>query len=320
MRSEVTLRPPPLVSINIPCYRQLPHLRSSLATILAQTFPDFEVNLLDDAQSEDYRDYAVALGDSRIHYSPNPERLGAMHNIFHAIFSGVGKYSLAFHEDDLLEPNYLAAAVNILESHPDCGFVAAEVRAFSEGPTESLVRSTSDYPAYEMFRSGADFVRGIFRGVEPMFGSVVYRHDAIAGLEPDHARFGTVVDRPFLLLILEKWSAAVIREPVAWYRPHPEPDDRHRGMRSDHILELMKTYRALLPEKLSMRDKALFFSYAGDWLGILYHLTPEDQKPSFGRFLFQAWREGVYDPRWERRFGLGKIRRPPIPGGAGAVE
>ena len=306
--------------MNIPCYHQLPHLKSAIATILAQTFPDFEVNLLDDGQSDEYRDYAVSLGDSRVHYVRNPERLGAMRNIFHAVFSGTGEYSLAFHEDDLLEPNYLAAAMNIFKSHPDCGFVAAEVRAFSDGPATSSIRSKTDYPAYEVFRSGAEFVGGIFRGVEPMFGSVIYRRAAIAGLVPDHDRYGTLVDRPFLLSILEKWNAAVIREPVAWYRSHGEQDERHGGMTSAHILELLKTYRALLPKEMSVRDKALFFAYAGDWLGILYRLTPAEQKPSFARFMFQAWREGLYSPRWERRFGLGRIRRAVLPAAYQPVE
>jgi glycosyltransferase involved in cell wall biosynthesis len=314
MNAEPAVRARPVVSINVPCYQQLPHLRSSLATILAQTLPDFEVNILDDGRSDEYREYIATLGDSRVHYTPNPERLGAMRNIFRAIFSGTGQYSLAFHEDDLLEPNYLAAAVNILESHRDCGFVAAEVREFSTGPASSLTRSKSDCPAYEVFRSGAEFVRGIFRGVEPMFGSVVYRREAITGLQPDHERFGTLVDRPFLLSILDKWSAAVIREPVAWYRGHGEVDERHGGMTAAHILELLKTYRALLPKELPIRDKALFFSYAADWLGFLYRLTPDEQKPSFGRFMFRAWREGVYDPRWERRFGLGRIRRAVLSG------
>lgn len=313
MKSEASANPRPLVSINIPCYQQLPYLRSSLATILAQTFRDFEVNLLDDAPSPEYRDYVTMLDDSRIRYAPNPERLGAMRNIFRAIYTGSGDYSLAFHEDDLLEPHYLAAAVNILERHRECGFVAAEVREFKDAPAQSGSMSRSNCPAHEIFQSGADFVRGIFRGVEPMFGSVVYRREAIAGLNADHERYGTLADRPFLLAILKNWSAAIIREPVAWYRGHAEDDGRHAGMSARHIIELLRTYRAALPTPLTIRDEALFFTYSSNWLRILYRLTPSDQKPPFGRFMFQAWRAGVYNPRWERRFGLGTLRRAVLP-------
>ena len=58
----------PLVSITIPCYRQLPYARRAVASILAQTFGDFELTLADDGASDEYRDYVAALGDARVRY------------------------------------------------------------------------------------------------------------------------------------------------------------------------------------------------------------------------------------------------------------
>lgn len=298
----------PLVSINIPAYRQLAYLRECMAGILAQTFDDYEVNVIDDAAAGDYREYVESLADPRIHYRANANRLGAMPNMFHSIFAGEGKYTLAFHEDDLLSPGYLRAAVKVLESRPEVGFVAAEVREFRDGMPPDMLRADIESPAYELFKSPAELVRGLFKGIQPMFGSVVYRRSAIAGINPDHDRYGTLVDRPFLLSILEKWSAAVIRDPVAWYRGHGDNDDRHEGMSSANILELFKTYRAALPERMHIHDEALFFQYAADWLTILYRLTPDSRKPSMTKFLYQAWRAGLYNPRWERRFGLSRLR------------
>jgi glycosyltransferase involved in cell wall biosynthesis len=308
MGGERTSGTAPMVSVNIPGYHQLPYLQSCIATIQAQTLGDFAVNVLDDGQSDEYREYVESVGDARIRYHRNGERLGAMQNMFQAIFAGTGKYSLAFHEDDLLEPFYLETAVGVLESHPRSGFVAAEVREFREAPAAPPPRSADHCPAYDIFESSADFVRGLLRGVEPMFGSVVYRRAALAEAKSDHERFGTLADRPFLLSILRNWSAAVIREPVAWYRGHGDADNRHRGLSSRRILELLKTYRGELLEQPQRRDEALFYPYATDLLVLLYRLTPDGQKPSFGRFMFQAWREGVYNPRWERHFGLGKMR------------
>jgi len=297
----------PLVSINIPCYNQLSYLQECIASILAQTFEDYEINIIDDAAADDYREYVASLGHPRVHYRPNAKRLGAMPNMFHAIFAGEGKYTLAFHEDDLLAPGYLHAAAKILESRPEIGFVAAEVREFRDAKPPAMHKGDIESPAYDVYGSPAELVRGMLKGIQPMFGSVVYRRSAIAGISPDHTRYGTLVDRPFLLSIVEKWSAAVIRDPVAWYRGHGDNDDRHEGMSSANILELLKTYRAVLPERMHIRDEALFFPYAADWLTILYHLTPDNQKPSMTRFIYQAWRAGLYSPRWERRFGLSRL-------------
>jgi len=104
----------PLVSINIPCYHQLEHARRCLDSLLAQTFGDFAITLLDDGASDEYREYVTSLGDARVRYQRNPERLGAMRNMFQAITAGRGTYSMAFHEDDLLGSHYHATAVRFL--------------------------------------------------------------------------------------------------------------------------------------------------------------------------------------------------------------
>jgi glycosyltransferase involved in cell wall biosynthesis len=299
----------PIVSINVPCYHQLTHAQRAVESMLAQSFPNLEVTLLDDGASDEYRAYVESLGDERVRYCRNPARLGAMANMFAAIEAGRGPYTLAFHEDDLLHRNYLGAAVEILDSHPECAFVACELREFKDEPAADERDRQNAHPAYELFTTAADLMRGILRGVEPMFGSVVYRRAALDGIRPAHEMFATLVDRPFLLSILQnQWSGAVVREPLVWYRRHHEDGDtRHLAMTTDHVLNLFRTYRALLPSRWSKRDRALFFSYTGYWLLELYRLTPPANRSPVRQFLFRAWREGLYDPRSRGRFGLRQI-------------
>jgi hypothetical protein len=261
---------------------------------------------LDDGASEEYRRYVESIGDARVRYHRNPARLGAMRNMFQAITSGRGKYAFAFHEDDLLGSHYLAAATSILERDPSCGFVGAELREFEEPPPAEALQMRPEHPAVERFASGAEFLRAIFRGIEPMFGSIVYRRAAVTGLEAAHEEFATLVDRPFLLSMLGKWSGAIIREPLVWYGKHGEGDDRHRAMSTAHILRMFSLYRATLPERLSGEDRDLFYSYSGYWLFTLYRLTPPAGRSSLRRFVFEAWRDGLYNPRWSR--GLGRKR------------
>jgi glycosyltransferase involved in cell wall biosynthesis len=299
----------PLVAINMPCYHQLAYARRSVAAILAQTFTDFQLTLLDDGGSDDYAAYVASLGDPRVHYHRNPFRLGAMRNMFEAIAFGRSRYTLAFHEDDLLSRGYLAAAVRILESRPSCAFVAAQIHEFRAEPSPSDLAAAGTDPEYVVYPSGAEFLRGIFRGVEPMFGSVVYRRAAVAGVAPRHDDFATLVDRPYLLSVLGAGSGAVIRDPLAWYRAAAAGDARHQTMRAEHIIRLFTLYHATLPQPLTLQDQALFFGYSGYWLFRLYDLTPEESRPPFRSFLFRAWRQGLYQPKWRGRFGLRLIRR-----------
>jgi glycosyltransferase involved in cell wall biosynthesis len=297
---------PPLVSINIPCYRQLAHARRCIDSIRAQSFGDFEITLVDDGGSDEYRDYAAALGDPRVRYERNPERLGAMGNMFHALNAGRGRYSMAFHEDDLLGTHYLATAVRFPEAHPGCGFIGGELREFDTEPAADALAAPADAPAIVPFESRADFVRGVLRGVEPMFGSMVYRRSAIAGLPVAHDEFATLVDRPFLMAVLAKWSGAVIRDPLVWYRKHDDTN-RHLAMNGEHILRLFTAYRAAFPRPWSPEDRALFYGYTGYWLFTLYHLVPPESRPALRPFVFRAWRQGLYDPRWSRGYSRKRL-------------
>ena len=297
----------PLVSINIPCYHQVTAARRCIEAMLAQSFRDFEITLLDDGASDEYAGLVESLADARVRYQRNPVRLGAMRNIFQSIAAGRGKYTLAFHEDDLAGVHYLATAVGILESDPTCGFVGGELREFVQPPPADALGVLPSPPAVERFATRADFLRLIFRGVEPMFGSIVYRRVAVSGLAAAHEQFATLVDRPFLMSILDRWSGAIIRDPLVWYGRHGDGDVRHLPMTTDHILQLFATYRAALPAPLSAEDRSLFYSYAGYWLFTLYRLTPPAGQSPLRRFVLRAWRDGLYNPKWSAGYGRKRL-------------
>jgi hypothetical protein len=275
--------------------------------VLEQSHTKFELTLLDDGSSDEYRDYVESLGDRRVRYHRNARRLGAMDNMFQAIGHGTGKYTLAFHEDDVLECRYLEIAVGILERDPGCGFVSCQLRAFEsippmiEAPGEVICRTYTD---------SADFLRGVLKGAEPMFGSVIYRREALAGITPLHEAYATLVDRPFLLSVLKHWRAALVTDPpLVWYRRHSDGDGRHQPMTAQHIMRLFETYRATLPQPLSAEDAAMFHEYSGAWLLTLYDLLPPQHRIPLRAFLFEATRRGLYGLRSIKRSGRKRVVR-----------
>ena len=300
----------PLVSVGIPCYRQLALARRAVLSILNQSLQDFEITLLDDGASDEYRDWVAGLGDRRVVYRRNPSRLGAMQNMFSAIGAGRGRYVIAFHEDDLMGRHYLEAATAILEHHPQCAFVAGTLREFEGDLPDDVLSRPGASAAFTMYASPAEFVRGVLHGAEPMFGSVVYRRSALDGAVANHDRFATLVDRPFLMSILEHGrTAAIISDPLVWYRRHGEGDARHLAMTADSVLHLLRAYRDVLPERWSEDDRSAFFRYSGYWLFELYRLTPPEQRPPVWKYLLRAWRMGLYNPRARGRFGVRQILR-----------
>ena len=120
----------------------------------------------------------------------------------------------------------------------------------------------------------------------------------------------TLVDRPFLLSILERgWQAAIVDDPLVWYRHHGEGDTRHLAMTADSVLRLLEIYRDTLPKHWTAHEEAAFFKYSGYWLFELYRLTPDAQRPPVWRYLLSAWRRGLYSPRARGRSGIRQILR-----------
>jgi glycosyltransferase involved in cell wall biosynthesis len=297
---------PPLVSIAVPCFHQLELARLSIDSILGQSFGDFELTLLDDGASDDYARYAGSIADPRLRYRRNPQRLGAMRNMFHAIYHGSAEYSLAFHEDDLLGKHYLEVAIEFMEANPDCGFVAAELRFFQSTPSPKELLACPAAPRFDRFATGAELLRSIFRGIQPMFGSIVYRRAALESVRPAIEELETLCDRPFLLEILRRWSAAILREPLAFCRMHGPGDERHDSLTQEQVLRFFQIYRGQFPEKMNAGDRRLFGAYADYWLRDLHRLIPSERRPPLTILLLRAWRDGVFDP-W--RAGARRILR-----------
>ena len=75
---------PPRVSIGVPVYNGDRFLAETLDAILAQTFADFEVVIVDNASTDRTAEIgqAYAARDPRISYQRNPANIGAMRNAF----------------------------------------------------------------------------------------------------------------------------------------------------------------------------------------------------------------------------------------------
>jgi glycosyltransferase involved in cell wall biosynthesis len=119
----------PIVSIGIPMYNGAKHLRDSIESVLAQTFTDFELILIDDVSRD--ATWAIAqqyaCQDPRVSAVRNSKTLGLVDNFNRCIDLAKGRYVCVWHQDDLMIPQNLEQKVALLEANPQVGFVHSNV-------------------------------------------------------------------------------------------------------------------------------------------------------------------------------------------------
>lgn len=113
---------PPLVSIIVPVFNGERYLRESLDSILAQTYPNIEVLVMDDCSTDRTAEIVAS-------YSPRAQSIrqtanrGIYGNANDGIARARGKYIAVYHADDVYLPTIVEREVDFLEKHPQAGAV-----------------------------------------------------------------------------------------------------------------------------------------------------------------------------------------------------
>ncbi len=113
----------PLVSIVVPCYNAMPHLEVLVNSVREQTYPNWELILVNDGSPDKTAEYLDSLAtDERIivHHQTNRGASAARNKAFEFVR---GEYIVLADADDYLPPLSLACRAQYLEDNPDVGLV-----------------------------------------------------------------------------------------------------------------------------------------------------------------------------------------------------
>lgn len=117
----------PRVSVIIPTFNRASMIQEAIESVLAQTYHDFEIIVVDDGSTDDTRQIIEAIHDERIHYCFQPNQGCAVARNNAAALSQ-GQYLVFLDSDDILSANALAFLAAQLDRRPDVGLVAGGFR------------------------------------------------------------------------------------------------------------------------------------------------------------------------------------------------
>lgn len=122
----------PKVSILIPVYNQENFIACCIESALAQTFPDIEVVVVDNASTDRTWDICqqFAAKDKRVRIFRNDSNIGPVRNWLACVAKARGEYVKILWSDDLIHPEFMSKTMPYLD-YQDVGFVYSSADVFS---------------------------------------------------------------------------------------------------------------------------------------------------------------------------------------------
>ena len=133
-------------SITIPAYKRK-YLKEAMASVLAQTYQDYELIIVDDCSPEDLRSVVGQFKDSRIRYYRNDKNCGAENVVDNwniCLGYCTGEWVICMGDDDLLMPDCLEEYAKSIIVHPELDVFHTRVRQIDE--EGNLIRLCQDRP------------------------------------------------------------------------------------------------------------------------------------------------------------------------------
>jgi glycosyltransferase involved in cell wall biosynthesis len=125
--------PRPAVSVIIPCYRQAQFLEDAVASVIAQTWTDWEIVVIDDGSTDETAQTARGLIERypqhRI-YLLRQQNQGLARARNNGIGFSTGRYILPLDADDMIMPRMLELTVTLLESDRSVSIAYTDMQQF----------------------------------------------------------------------------------------------------------------------------------------------------------------------------------------------
>jgi glycosyltransferase involved in cell wall biosynthesis len=238
-----------LVSIIVPVYNGERYLRESLDSILAQTYSNVEVLVMDDASTDRTAEILSSYG-SRIRCYRQPANRGIYGNMNDGIGMVRGEYIAIYHSDDVYNPTIVEREAAFLRQHPEAGavfcsdiFIDPEGRERGRLKLVPEVRGNQPLPYQVILNALLSYKNRILRCPSCMTRASVY---ADVGTYRDQ-EFRNTSDLEMYLRISRRYSIGILEEHLFRYRwGHGNSGQRYRHLRTDpdRYFPIMEKYLA----------------------------------------------------------------------------
>lgn len=263
----------PLVSIVLPVYNGEKYLASAIESILAQTYKNWELILVNDCSTDRSLEImeTYAGKDARIRVVQNAENLKLPRSLNAGFSRAKGEYYTWTSDDNLLKPEMLATLVDVMEKEKSLGLVYSNYTGIDETGKETGL--------YEMKEP-----EGMFSG-NPVGASFLYRSDVAEKIGEYDADLFLAEDYDYWLRIFAEAPIKKIPKDLYDYRRHGGSltETKKASIRHQTFLAVRKNYEALLKragtdaDRFHLMEKLLSLADEADFKELLAEYKKRDK-------------------------------------------
>jgi len=254
----------PTATVLLPVYNGADVVGSAIESVLAQTWHDFELLIIDDGSTDATTRALAGYDDPRIRVEHNDRNLGLTATLNRGLDMARGNYIARMDADDICHPLRLERQIRFLDTNPEAGVVGSWTATVSTRMDyRMMVRARARAFAYKLFRADSH----VFypqRDAEIRFlllfnnalshPSVMFRRTLMDedGLRYDEG-FSYAEDYEFWTRCAQHTRLANIPEVLLTYRQHSENTSKKYASETKSFANLVRM-RQLEAMGISMDD------------------------------------------------------------------
>lgn len=237
----------PLISVVIPTYNRADFVGEAIDSVLAQTWPHFELLLVDDGSTDDTQAVLAKYERDprvRLFRQENQGQSVARNN---ALKEAKGDFIAFLDSDNRWLPHRLARGMEMLEAHPEVDIVYANNITIDESgkksPSAAVMRRHSGWITRELWQDNC----------VTMNTTLVRRHcfDEMGGMDTTCKRAD---DYELWLRLSTRYRFMHIPEQVAEYRVMADQISSDKRARFQANEEILKNFQKRYPNALTPRE------------------------------------------------------------------
>ena len=308
----------PKISVILTSYNHEKYLAEAIDSVLAQTFTDYELLIVDDCSSDSSWDIIQSYGDPRIVAIRN--EVNKMGPVYYNLHRCKGQYIAMHHSDDSWMPDKLEKQVTYLDAHPEVAACFTWVQFMNEEGAD--INPTDGFYTDKLFsqpnRSRFEWLnRFFYEGNCLCHPSILIRKEAYTQYGLFTHGLAQIPDFVQWIRLCNNAEIYILREKLTKYRLRDNQANASGGRKPAVIRSTIETYfhlreylhiqesgfREVFPEAMAYQTpEGLMVEYAfarlllserhmASWsklfgLEILYHLLNDPEKSARLKVLY----------------------------------